>query len=48
MTGEVNVLLANENNWKIIKAGESFEVPANSKFGIKIKSITDYCCSFLD
>ncbi len=48
MSGELAILLQGENTWKAIKAGESFEVPAKSKFAVKIKSITDYCCSFVD
>ncbi len=47
-SGELEILLPNETQWRVIQAGESFEVPANSRFGIKIISITDYCCSFID
>lgn len=46
--GDLEVLLPGEGDWKTIKGGESFYVAANSKFHLKIKSITDYCCSFLD
>ena len=45
--GELDVLLPGEDNWKMIKGGEEFEVPAQSSFKLKIKSLTDYCCSFL-
>ncbi len=48
MSGDLEILLAADTDWKAIKGGESFEVPAKSKFGIKIKSITDYCCSFVE
>jgi len=47
MAGEVEVLLPNETEWKAIPAGESFNVPANSKFGIKVNSIADYCCTYV-
>ncbi|MBD3755655.1 MAG: pyrimidine/purine nucleoside phosphorylase [Gammaproteobacteria bacterium] len=47
MAGEVEVLLPGETEWKAIPAGQSFEVPANSKFGIKVKTVADYCCSYL-
>ncbi len=47
MSGELEVLLPQESGWKKITGGESFEVPEKSKFKLKIKSITDYCCSFL-
>ena len=47
-SGGVEVLLPEANEWKSIKGGESFSVPANSKFNIKVKSITDYCCSYIN
>jgi len=45
--GELLVLLPEDTNWQEIGSGESFQVPANSKFTVKIKSATDYCCSFI-
>ncbi len=47
-SGDLEILLPGSDSWQQIKGGESFEVPANSKFGIKIHTITDYCCSYLD
>jgi purine/pyrimidine-nucleoside phosphorylase len=47
MSGDLDVLLPGNKGWKAIKGGESFEVPAKSKFGLKVKTITDYCCSFI-
>ncbi|MBN2646265.1 MAG: pyrimidine/purine nucleoside phosphorylase [Thiotrichales bacterium] len=47
MAGDVEVLLPGQTQWQAIPAGESFEVPANSKFGIKVNSIADYCCTYL-
>jgi len=46
LTGDLEVKLPNDD-WQAIKGGESFEVPANASFQLKIKEITDYCCSFL-
>jgi len=46
-SGELDVLLPGEDAWKMIKGGEEFEVPGQSSFKLKIKSLTDYCCSFL-
>jgi len=46
-SGALEVLLPNTNNWQNINGGESFEVPANSKFQLKISTTTDYCCSFI-
>ena len=45
--GELQVLLPESTDWQAIKAGESFHVPANSQFTVKIQSATDYCCSFI-
>lgn len=47
LAGEVEVLLPGETEWKAITAGETFEVPGNSKFGIKVKTPADYCCTYL-
>ena len=45
--GELDVLLPDEKEWKTIKGGESFYVPANSKFQLKVKTVSDYCCSYI-
>jgi uncharacterized protein YaiE (UPF0345 family) len=47
VSGELDVLLPGETAWKPIKGGQSFEVAANSKFKLKVKKLTDYCCSFI-
>jgi len=47
LAGELEVLLPGAAGWKTVKGGEAFEVPAQSKFGLKVKSLTDYCCSFV-
>ncbi|MDX1958972.1 MAG: pyrimidine/purine nucleoside phosphorylase [Leptospiraceae bacterium] len=47
LSGDLEVLLPEENSWKKISSGESFSVIGNSKFKLKVNSITDYCCSFL-
>lgn len=46
-SGELDVKLPNASEWVSIKGGESFNVPANAKFQVNVKSITDYCCSYL-
>lgn len=46
-SGELEVLLPEDKIWKLIKGGSSFEVPANSQFELKVKTVCDYCCSFL-
>jgi hypothetical protein len=46
-SGRMEVLLPG-GQWQSIKGGESFEVPGNSSFQLKVSEISDYCCSFLD
>jgi hypothetical protein len=48
MKGELDVMLPGAGQWKPIRGGEDFEVPGKSSFKLKIKSLTDYCCSFVD
>lgn len=45
-TGELEVMLPAED-WMEVKAPASFEVPPNSKFKLRVKSLVDYCCSFI-
>ncbi len=45
-SGELDVLLPKED-WKPIKGGESFSVPENSQFTIRVHQPTDYICSFV-
>lgn len=47
MDGDLDVLLPGSENWLTITGGQSFDVEANAKFTVKIKTATDYCCSFL-
>ena len=46
MSGTLEVKLPG-GDWLIIEGGESFEVPADAKFQLKIKTVTDYCCTFI-
>lgn len=47
LVGELEVSVAG-GAWKPVKGGEAFEVPADSTFTMKVKTLSDYCCSFLD
>ncbi len=47
LAGELTVLLPGVKDWKRITAGQTFEVPANSKFKLKVTALTDYCCSYV-
>lgn len=46
LAGELDVLLPGETTWKRITGGQSFDVPAQAKFSMKVLSLTDYCCSY--
>lgn len=46
LSGDLDVSIAG-GAWSSISAGEEFEVPAKSGFDLKVKTVTDYCCSFL-
>ena len=48
LSGDVEVRLPGEEQWRRFSAGETFEVAANASFGIRALSLTDYCCSFVD
>ena len=45
--GNLDVLLPGTDQWQKVTGGESFDVPANAAFTVKIKTPTDYCCSFI-
>lgn len=47
LAGELDVMLPGASSWKSISGGGSFEVPANAKFTMKVKVLSDYCCSFV-
>jgi uncharacterized protein YaiE (UPF0345 family) len=46
MSGELDIKLPGED-WKTLNTPETFNVPANSSFDLKIKTVTDYCCSYI-
>ncbi|SJM91922.1 pyrimidine/purine nucleoside phosphorylase [Crenothrix polyspora] len=45
--GELDVLLPGTDAWLSVSGGQAFDVPANAKFTVNIKTATDYCCSFI-
>ncbi|ALO27838.1 MULTISPECIES: pyrimidine/purine nucleoside phosphorylase [Leptospira] len=47
LDGDMLVKLPGEDSWKEIKGGQSFEVPAKSRFQMNVKKISDYCCSYI-
>ena len=47
MSGEMDVQLPGNSEWISIVGPQSFDVPANSAFNLKVKKVSDYCCSFV-
>jgi len=47
LAGEMDILLPGTDAWQTVKGGESFEVPASSRFSLKVKTVSDYCCSYI-
>ena len=47
LAGSMNIRLAGSDDWRTYIAGQSFEVPANSSFDLKVTEVADYCCSYI-
>lgn len=48
LSGELEIMLPQSVSWQTVVGPQSFEVPANAKFRVKVNTVTDYCCSYLD
>ena len=48
VSGELTVKLPSSDNWEIFKTGDQFNVPANSKFQLKVAVDTAYLCEYRD
>jgi hypothetical protein len=46
VNGELVVKLPGASDWQSFKAGQSFNVPGNSKFQLKVARDTAYLCEF--
>lgn len=46
--GSLDVKLPGSDSFVTYKEGESFEVPANSSFELKVNEVADYCCSYIN
>ena len=47
LAGDLDIQLPGEASWRTIAGGESFEVPASASFSLRVRAVTDYCCSYL-
>lgn len=48
LSGELDLLLSGAADWQPVKGGEAFQIPSNSSFTMKVRVVSDYCCSFID
>lgn len=46
-SGDLEVRLPGRDDWQRLGAGARFEVPAQSRFQVRVHGVTDYCCSYL-
>lgn len=46
MSGALTVQLPGNDDWQAIAAGQSFSIPANAAFSMRVTEISDYCCSY--
>lgn len=46
-SGEISVKLPDSDGFVDLKGPCEFRVKANSSFDIKVKTVTDYCCSYV-
>ncbi|OAB48359.1 pyrimidine/purine nucleoside phosphorylase [Paenibacillus antarcticus] len=47
LSGDLEVLLPDATEWQTIKGPSTFHVPGQSKFKLEVRSVTDYCCSYV-
>jgi purine/pyrimidine-nucleoside phosphorylase len=47
LAGDLDVQLPGTETWQTFAGGQSFRVGAGERFGLRVRSVTDYCCSFL-
>jgi len=46
LDGVLEVLLPGQANWQTYQGGQTFSVPAKSRFSLKVQAVVDYCCSY--
>lgn len=48
MSGELEIKLPGDEDFRTLHTPETFNVPANASFDLKVKTVTDYCCSYIE
>jgi uncharacterized protein YaiE (UPF0345 family) len=46
--GKVELLFPGDKEWRTVKAGEFYDVPANCKFKVRCKEISEYVCDYFE
>lgn len=46
ISGALTVMLPGADDWQTFKRNDSFEVPADSKFQLKVSTDTAYLCTY--
>ncbi len=46
LAGDLEVQLPGTDAWRTFQGGDAFEVGAGERFGLRVRAVTDYCCSF--
>lgn len=47
IAGDLSVQLPDSEQWITIEGSGEFTVPANVKFKLDVRAVTDYCCSYI-
>jgi hypothetical protein len=47
LSGELQWQMKGGSEWLPVAAGQSFNVPADSAFVMRVPAVCDYCCSFI-
>lgn len=48
LAGKMEALIPGDSHWIVVGEGDSFTVPADTKFKVKVTDLADYCCSYGD
>ena len=48
ISGKLNLKLQNDEDWKSIKDGMSFNIPKNSSFQVEVLELVNYTCSYFN
>jgi len=48
ISGKVKLKLKDDNKWKLITNGMSFNIPKNSSFKLEVLELVNYTCSYFE